>query len=91
MPTDSPTPGASGPRAIAGQERCRCTAMLIARHDIALAPWLRADDRPTLRVSVICRHRSSATGGWSTAIRSALDDADLQARYLEVELTESAV
>ena len=43
------------------------------------------------RVGESRRHRSSATAGSSTTSARALDDAGLEARYLEVELTESAV
>ncbi len=46
---------------------------------------------PTLRVSVNLSASQFRDGGLVDSIRSALDDADLQARYLEVELTESAV
>jgi diguanylate cyclase (GGDEF)-like protein len=46
---------------------------------------------PTLRVSVNLSASQFRDSGLVDSIRSALDDADLQARYLEVELTESAV
>jgi diguanylate cyclase (GGDEF)-like protein len=46
---------------------------------------------PTLRVSVNLSASQFRDSGLVDSIRSALDDAGLQARYLEVELTESAV
>jgi diguanylate cyclase (GGDEF)-like protein len=49
------------------------------------------DGVPTLRVSVNLSASQFRDSGLVDSIRSALDDADLQARYLEVELTESAV
>ena len=49
------------------------------------------DGVPTLRVSVNLSASQFRDSGLVDGIRSALDDADLQARYLEVELTESAV
>jgi len=39
----------------------------------------------------ISRPRNSAKSDWSTAFAARLDDVGLLARYLEVELTESAV
>jgi diguanylate cyclase (GGDEF)-like protein len=49
------------------------------------------DGVPTLRVSVNLSASQFRDSGLVDSIRSALDDAGLQARYLEVELTESAV
>jgi diguanylate cyclase (GGDEF)-like protein len=49
------------------------------------------DGVPTLRVSVNLSASQFRDSGLVNSIRSALDDADLQAHYLEVELTESAV
>jgi diguanylate cyclase (GGDEF)-like protein len=49
------------------------------------------DGVPTLRVSVNLSASQFRDGGLVESIRRALDDAGLQARYLEVELTESAV
>jgi diguanylate cyclase len=49
------------------------------------------DGVPTLRVSVNLSASQFRDSGLVDSIRRALDDADLQARYLEVELTESAV
>ena len=49
------------------------------------------DGVPTLRVSVNLSASQFADSGLVDSIRIALDDAGLQARYLEVELTESAV
>jgi diguanylate cyclase (GGDEF)-like protein len=49
------------------------------------------DGVPTLRVSVNLSASQFRDSGLVDSIRSALDDADLQPRYLEVELTESAV
>jgi len=49
------------------------------------------DGVPTLRVSVNLSASQFRDGGLVDSIRRALDDAGLQARYLEVELTESAV
>ncbi|MHB8478649.1 MAG: putative bifunctional diguanylate cyclase/phosphodiesterase [Steroidobacteraceae bacterium] len=49
------------------------------------------DGVPTLRVSVNLSASQFRDSGLVDAIRGALDDAGLQARYLEVELTESAV
>jgi diguanylate cyclase (GGDEF)-like protein len=46
---------------------------------------------PTLRVSVNLSASQFRDGGLVDSIRRALDDADLEARYLEVEITESAV
>jgi diguanylate cyclase (GGDEF)-like protein len=46
---------------------------------------------PSLRVSVNLSASQFRDSGLVDSIRRALDDADLQARYLEVELTESAV
>ena len=46
---------------------------------------------PTLRVSVNLSASQFRDSALVQSIRSALDDADLQACYLEVELTESAV
>jgi diguanylate cyclase len=46
---------------------------------------------PTLRVSVNLSASQFRDSGLVDSIRRALDDAGLQARYLEVELTESAV
>ena len=46
---------------------------------------------PTLRVSVNLSASQFRDSGLVDTIRSALDDAGLEARYLEVELTESAV
>ena len=49
------------------------------------------DGVPTLRVSVNLSASQFRDSGLVQSIRSALDDAGLEARYLEVELTESAV
>jgi diguanylate cyclase len=49
------------------------------------------DGVPTLRVSVNLSASQFRDSGLVDSIRRALDDADLQARFLEVELTESAV
>jgi len=49
------------------------------------------DGVPTLRVSVNLSASQFRDSGLVDTIRRALDDAGLQARYLEVELTESAV
>src|ERR1700692_3167639 len=49
------------------------------------------DGVPTLRVSVNLSASQFRDSGRVDTIRRALDDAGLQARYLEVELTESAV
>jgi len=49
------------------------------------------DGVPTLRVSVNLSASQFRDSGLVDSIRIALDDAGLQARYLEVELTESAV
>jgi diguanylate cyclase len=49
------------------------------------------DGVPSLRVSVNLSASQFRDSGLVDSIRRALDDADLQARYLEVELTESAV
>jgi diguanylate cyclase (GGDEF)-like protein len=49
------------------------------------------DGVPTLRVSVNLSASQFRDSGLVDCIRSALDDAGLEARYLEVELTESAV
>jgi len=49
------------------------------------------DGLPPLRISVNLSASQFRDSGLVDAIRRALDDADLQARYLEVELTESAV
>jgi diguanylate cyclase (GGDEF)-like protein len=49
------------------------------------------DGVPTLRVSVNLSASQFRDSGLVESIRGALDDAGLQARYLEVELTESAV
>jgi diguanylate cyclase (GGDEF)-like protein len=49
------------------------------------------DGVPTLRVSVNLSASQFRDSGLVESIRRALDDAGLQARYLEVELTESAV
>jgi diguanylate cyclase (GGDEF)-like protein len=49
------------------------------------------DGVPTLRVSVNLSASQFRDSGLVDGIRRALDDAGLQARYLEVELTESAV
>ena len=46
---------------------------------------------PSLRVSVNLSASQFRDSGLVDSIRRALEDADLQARYLEVELTESAV
>jgi diguanylate cyclase len=46
---------------------------------------------PSLRVSVNLSASQFRDSGLVESIRRALDDAGLQARYLEVELTESAV
>jgi diguanylate cyclase (GGDEF)-like protein len=46
---------------------------------------------PTLRVSVNLSASQFRDSGLVDSIRAALDDAGLDARYLEVELTESAV
>jgi diguanylate cyclase len=46
---------------------------------------------PPLRVSVNLSASQFRDSGLVDSIRSALDDAGLEARYLEVELTESAV
>jgi diguanylate cyclase len=46
---------------------------------------------PTLRVSVNLSASQFRDSGLVESIRRALDDAGLEARYLEVELTESAV
>jgi diguanylate cyclase len=51
----------------------------------------QVDGVPTLRVSVNLSASQFADSGLVDSIRIALDDAGLQARYLEVELTESAV
>jgi diguanylate cyclase len=51
----------------------------------------QVDGVPTLRVSVNLSASQFRDSGLVDSIRSALDDAGLQARYLEVELTESAV
>ncbi len=52
--------------------------------------WQHAN-LPRLRVSVNLAASQFRDSGLVDSIRSALDDADLEARYLEVELTESAV
>jgi len=49
------------------------------------------DGVPTLRVSVNLSASQFRDSGLVNSIRCALDDAGLEARYLEVELTESAV
>jgi diguanylate cyclase (GGDEF)-like protein len=49
------------------------------------------DGVPPLRVSVNLSASQFRDSGLVDSIRSALDDAGLEARYLEVELTESAV
>jgi diguanylate cyclase len=49
------------------------------------------DGVPTLRVSVNLSASQFRDSALVQSIRSALDDAGLEARYLEVELTESAV
>jgi len=49
------------------------------------------DGVPTLRVSVNLSASQFRDSGLVDSIRTALDDAGLEARYLEVELTESAV
>ena len=49
------------------------------------------DGVPSLRVSVNLSASQFRESGLVDSIRRALDDADLEARYLEVELTESAV
>jgi diguanylate cyclase (GGDEF)-like protein len=49
------------------------------------------DGVPTLRVSVNLSASQFRDSGLVDSIRRALDDAGLEARYLEVELTESAV
>jgi diguanylate cyclase (GGDEF)-like protein len=49
------------------------------------------DGVPTLRVSVNLSASQFRDSGLVDGIRRALDDAGLEARYLEVELTESAV
>jgi EAL domain-containing protein (putative c-di-GMP-specific phosphodiesterase class I) len=49
------------------------------------------DGVPALRVSVNLSASQFRDAGLVDSIRSALEDAGLQARYLEVELTESAV
>jgi len=49
------------------------------------------DGVPSLRVSVNLSASQFRDSGLVDSIRRALDDAGLQARYLEVELTESAV
>jgi diguanylate cyclase (GGDEF)-like protein len=49
------------------------------------------DGVPTLRVSVNLSASQFRDSGLVDSIRAALDDAGLEARYLEVELTESAV
>jgi diguanylate cyclase (GGDEF)-like protein len=49
------------------------------------------DGVPTLRVSVNLSPSQFRDSGLVDSIRRALDDAGLEARYLEVELTESAV
>jgi diguanylate cyclase (GGDEF)-like protein len=49
------------------------------------------DGVPALRVSVNLSASQFRDSGLVDSIRSALDDACLEARYLEVELTESAV
>ncbi len=49
------------------------------------------DGVPTLRVSVNLSASQFRDSGLVDSIRCALDDAGLEARYLEVELTESAV
>ncbi len=49
------------------------------------------DGVPTLRVSVNLSASQFRDSGLVDSIRRAVDDAGLQARYLEVELTESAV
>jgi EAL domain-containing protein (putative c-di-GMP-specific phosphodiesterase class I) len=46
---------------------------------------------PRLRISVNLAASQFRDSALVDTIRSALDDADLEARYLEVELTESAV
>jgi EAL domain-containing protein (putative c-di-GMP-specific phosphodiesterase class I) len=46
---------------------------------------------PTLRVSVNLSASQFRDSGLVDSIQRALDDADLEARYLEVELTEGAV
>jgi diguanylate cyclase (GGDEF)-like protein len=51
----------------------------------------QVDGVPTLRVSVNLSASQFRDSGLVDSIRIALDDAGLQARYLEVELTESAV
>jgi diguanylate cyclase len=52
--------------------------------------WQKAG-LPPLRISVNLSASQFRDSGLVETIRRALDDADLQARYLEVELTESAV
>ena len=49
------------------------------------------DGVPTLRVSVNLSASQFRDAGLVDSIRRSLDDAGLEARYLEVELTESAV
>jgi diguanylate cyclase (GGDEF)-like protein len=49
------------------------------------------DGVPTLRVSVNLSASQFRDSGLVESIRRSLDDAGLEARYLEVELTESAV
>jgi diguanylate cyclase (GGDEF)-like protein len=49
------------------------------------------DGVPTLRVSVNLSASQFGDGGLVDSIRQALEDAALDARYLEVELTESVV
>jgi diguanylate cyclase len=49
------------------------------------------DGLPSLRISVNLSASQFRASGLVDTIRRALDDAGLQARYLEVELTESAV
>jgi diguanylate cyclase (GGDEF)-like protein len=49
------------------------------------------DGLPPLRISVNLSASQFRDSGLVNTIRRALDDAGLQARYLEVELTESAV
>jgi diguanylate cyclase len=51
----------------------------------------QVDGMPALRVSVNLSASQFRDSGLVNSIRSALDDAGLQACYLEVELTESAV
>jgi diguanylate cyclase len=51
----------------------------------------QVDGVPTLRVSVNLSASQFRDSGLVDSIRIALEDAGLQARYLEVELTESAV